>query len=293
VTRANKFLGFGASGEVVALSSTGAAPGSVETANIVDGAVTTDKIANDAVTTVLIADDAVGSDQIADGAVGSAQIADDAVTVAKININGGELVLDADGDTSITADTDDQIDFKTGGIDRITIDSSGNLNMTGAGSGNITIRNGNGIDFSASEGGGATSSILDDYEEGTWTATLGGSTTNPSTPVTVTGTYIKVGRLVWADALFSNVNTTGASGGVKVTGMPFSSDRTNPSGDVMAHTLFDTTATASASNITPFFVSGTEVQFYQTFDSGGWAAVQHNGSGAGRYLYFSLNYTTA
>ena len=44
-----------------------------------------------------------------------------------IDMNGVELVLDEDGDTSITADTDDQIDFKTGGTDRATIDSSGNV----------------------------------------------------------------------------------------------------------------------------------------------------------------------
>jgi len=44
-----------------------------------------------------------------------------------IDMNGVELILDEDGDTSITADTDDQIDFKTGGTDRASIDSSGNL----------------------------------------------------------------------------------------------------------------------------------------------------------------------
>ena len=33
------------------------------------------------------------------------------------DLNGNELVLDVDGDTSITADTDDQIDFKVGGSD--------------------------------------------------------------------------------------------------------------------------------------------------------------------------------
>ena len=46
-----------------------------------------------------------------------------------VDINGNELILDADGDTSITADTDDQIDFKTGGSDRVTIDSSGNVGI--------------------------------------------------------------------------------------------------------------------------------------------------------------------
>tara|TARA_R100001509_G_scaffold118433_1_gene72875 strand:- start:1153 stop:2277 length:1125 start_codon:yes stop_codon:yes gene_type:complete len=48
-----------------------------------------------------------------------------------LDLNGTELILDADGDTSITADTDDQIDFKIGGTDRLTIDSSGNLTVDG------------------------------------------------------------------------------------------------------------------------------------------------------------------
>ena len=35
------------------------------------------------------------------------------------DLNGSELILDADADTSITASTDDQIDFKIGGADEI------------------------------------------------------------------------------------------------------------------------------------------------------------------------------
>ena len=55
-----------------------------------------------------------------------------------LDLNGTEMVLDADGDTSITADTDDQIDFKTGGSDRVTIDSSGNL-MVGKTADDVTV----------------------------------------------------------------------------------------------------------------------------------------------------------
>lgn len=45
-----------------------------------------------------------------------------AATVAtSFDMNGNELILDVDGDTSITADTDDQIDIKIGGSDEINI----------------------------------------------------------------------------------------------------------------------------------------------------------------------------
>tara|TARA_Y100000401_G_scaffold29321_1_gene21382 strand:- start:609 stop:1760 length:1152 start_codon:yes stop_codon:yes gene_type:complete len=44
---------------------------------------------------------------------------------ASVDMNGTELILDADGDTSITADTDDQIDIKIGGSDKISLTSSG------------------------------------------------------------------------------------------------------------------------------------------------------------------------
>jgi len=40
------------------------------------------------------------------------------------DLNGAELILDADGDTSITADSNDRIDFKLGGADHIQFRSS-------------------------------------------------------------------------------------------------------------------------------------------------------------------------
>jgi len=41
------------------------------------------------------------------------------------DFDGNEIFLDVDKDTSITADTDDQIDFKIGGIDITSIGSEG------------------------------------------------------------------------------------------------------------------------------------------------------------------------
>ncbi len=42
-------------------------------------------------------------------------------SVGGLDLNGEEFILDLDGDTSITADTDDQIDIKIAGTDQITI----------------------------------------------------------------------------------------------------------------------------------------------------------------------------
>ena len=44
-------------------------------------------------------------------------------------LNGAAFVLDADGDTSFTADTDDEIDIKVGGSDRSTIKATGFHNV--------------------------------------------------------------------------------------------------------------------------------------------------------------------
>ena len=48
-----------------------------------------------------------------------------------LDMNGTELILDADADTSITADTDDRIDFRFGGTDSVHMDVSGvGVNVT-------------------------------------------------------------------------------------------------------------------------------------------------------------------
>ncbi len=50
-----------------------------------------------------------------------------------VDLNGGVLTLDADADTTITADTDDQIDIAFGGSDRITL-STGLIDLKNSGS---------------------------------------------------------------------------------------------------------------------------------------------------------------
>ena len=62
---------------------------------------------------------------------------------------------------------------------------------------------------------------LDDYEEGTWTPTFGGSP-NPTLTYTLQdGFYTKVGRIVHASARLGWTGKSGGSGQLSLLGLPF------------------------------------------------------------------------
>ena len=105
----------------------------------------------------------------------------------------------------------------------LTIDTGQRTTFpTTIGIGNATpSTSGAGISFPATQSASSDANTLDDYEEGTWTATLTGTTTAPNTPVTTTAKYTKIGNQVTLWARFSNKDTTGASGYMHVTGIPF------------------------------------------------------------------------
>jgi hypothetical protein len=71
-------------------------------------------------------------------------------------------------------------------------------------------------------GGTVAANLLDDYEEGTWTPAITGTTGTPSvTYLTVGGTYTKIGNTV---TLFFGIrinSISGGSGTVRITGLPF------------------------------------------------------------------------
>ena len=62
-----------------------------------------------------------GTTGITDATITSAKLAD---FTAAVDLNGVELLLDADADTSISADTDDRIDFKIANTDHFSLSSS-------------------------------------------------------------------------------------------------------------------------------------------------------------------------
>lgn len=140
-------------------------------------------------------------------------------------------------------------------------------------------------------GGTGDANQFDDYEEGTWTATLGGTGSDPNTAVTITANYTKIGKVVVARGTFGNVSTVGASGGVDIRGLPFTAYGTHACGNVMSHTRYS--LSTSASNMSPYISgNGTQIRFYQSLNTSGWSQMTHSSGSSAGYLYFTVTYET-
>ena len=87
-----------------------------------------------------------------------------------------------------------------------------------------TSASGTGIAFPATQSASSDANTLDDYEEGTFTPTLGGSTTNPTgvTYIVQSASYRKIGSLVHVTGQIAFSTYTGGSGYLVVNGLPFS-----------------------------------------------------------------------
>jgi len=91
--------------------------------------------------------------------------------------------------------------------------------------GNLVIgTSGKGIDFSiTSHPAGMTSELLADYEEGTFTPTISGSTTAGSGTYNAQGgLYTKVGNIVNVQ-IYINLSAHTGTGNILITGLPFTS----------------------------------------------------------------------
>ncbi len=170
----------------------------------------------------------------------------------------------------------------TFGAAKMALDASGNL----APLGNLVVASGKGIDFSAgSNAAGMTSELLNDYEEGTWTGTLKGTTADPTTAVTATGRYTKVGRVVSLQIHFDNVNTTGASGVIYVLGAPFTNGGLSTFGTAASGVgaTFTGTLTSYIGN------AQTNLFFVGVNSNASTSDATHN-AGSGRYFWLNTTY---
>ena len=86
----------------------------------------------------------------------------------------------------------------------------------------LRIQSGGGISFN---GDTAAANALDDYEEGTWTPTFEGGTTNPTCTYDIQiGRYTKIGDYVSVWLRLRTDAYSGGSGTLRVEGLPFTSN---------------------------------------------------------------------
>jgi hypothetical protein len=146
---------------------------------------------------------------------------------------GGRLAVG--GHVAVSAGNSIKL-WNTGGTGLATLAGTGTNELSITAADGVKLVDGNliqgtaakGINFTANTpAAGMTSQLLNWYEEGTFTATYTGTGSAPTTPVTTTARYTRVGRLVTVHIGFANpFSTAGATGNVQVTGLPFTSGYT-------------------------------------------------------------------
>lgn len=152
------------------------------------------------------------------------------------------------------------------------------VKLTGGEITGLTTLGTNNVAFPATQVASSDPNTLDDYEEGTFTATLTGSVTPPTTPVTTTASYTKIGRQVTYHILFDNVDTTGAAGALEITGLPFSSAITSMGTSIKLN-LGAAVDIPVISSATP-----TKIRMLDKTTTATTAIT----AGAGRYLYIQI-----
>ena len=165
----------------------------------------------------------------------------------------------------------------------LTLNATSNLVLRGGTAG----ANGVGLTFPATQVASSDANCLDDYEEGTWTGTLTGSTSNPTIPVTATGRYTKIGRVVSVQLTFENISNVGAVGSIGISGLPFT---TNASVASTGTSSLYGMGTYTGSPFIYLDTNTTSVIYYANVSSSNFSSVTHN-AGTGRYATMSATYT--
>ena len=93
--------------------------------------------------------------------------------------------------------------------------------ISGASLTNLPSHSGN-VAFPATQVASADANTLDDYEEGTFTATISDGT-NDATMSASAGVYTKIGRMVQAEIQIQVSSMGSVSGHVRIKGLPFNS----------------------------------------------------------------------
>ena len=151
-------------------------------------------------------------------------------TTGNANVEFKLPVADGSNGQALTTNASGQLAFAT--ISSNPTTTSGTDNFTVADGDLVIGTAGHGISFAATGGptnGSGSSELFDDYEEGTFTPTARGHSTNSSPVIEGSGRYTKVGRLVQITLSFSAENGSYLPSGeyFQIHGLPFIADGTH------------------------------------------------------------------
>jgi hypothetical protein len=199
---------------------------------------------------------------------------------ASVDSNADELVVEGSGSSgiSILSGTGNEGAIKFGdsgdnNIGFISYDHAGNDMYIGVNAatrvkvhddGVAAFNNGVALGVGTAN---TASNVLDDYEEGTWTAAIKDGSNNAVTMGDAAASYTKVGRLVFVSG-YLRVNGLGsASGGVSITGLPFAIPNNN---DAYASVSIGYAANLDTSAVSPlagYTGKNTSVLVLQNWDA--------------------------
>ena len=210
-------------------------------------------------------------------------------TTGQAGTDGSELSIDGTTkDFWIENREDAEVRFATNGAERFILENDGDVTIK---DGDLVIgTSGHGIDFSAGAGGDATSNILDEYEEGTYTAVLKynnssdcGFSTSPAGGTDLY--YTKIGRQVHVHGYIKGWTMTTGDGSNASISLPFASTggRNQAPGSVCHYTCFNHGTVRCAAE-----VSSTRMDFFQDNSTSRttWS------SGTSNYLMLGVTYFT-
>ena len=202
---------------------------------------------------------------------------DGSIGLGTTSPDGDLHVYDSDGDCNFILETgtnNSQIGFADSAsnfVGKIQYSHASNfMGFTSNGSERMRILSGGGLTFN---GDTAAVNALNDYEEGTWTPNVQGSSTAGSfSGSNIVGWYTKVGDMVtaWFDA---DGTVSGASGNIEITGLPFTSLSGGPEAvGVFMRDGMQTDGTAQ--DLTLYLPQGQSyMNIFQSFDNAAWTVL--------------------
>ena len=175
------------------------------------------------------------------------------------------ITFNNDTDTGILNNGANVLQFNTAGVERARFNQTGAFVLYGGTAG----ANGIGIAFPTTQSASSDANTLDDYEEGTFVPTVGGSTSNGTAVYTTqTGVYTKIGRLVQVQILVAWSAGT-ATGTQTVLGLPFASHGTANNFSILNTYPIDIALTAGSYATSSISPNTSVIDLFQLPTGGG------------------------